>query len=80
MTPSALLVHVQVEQNEVVLQLGRELLASGELDHYQAIKQDILLSMALSKCNMARDVFSSGQQVCNPVVPACAHHLGNLLL
>jgi hypothetical protein len=43
--------------------LGSELLATGELDAYANVKADVLLSMALAKCNMARDEFAAGKQV-----------------
>lgn len=53
----------QVGQDEIVMYLGKEMLASGELDEYLVLKQDVLLSMALAKVNMARDVFEAGNQV-----------------
>jgi hypothetical protein len=55
--------HAQVGQDEVVMYLGNSLLESGELESSLMIKHDVLLSMALSKCNMAREVFATGNQV-----------------
>lgn len=49
----------QVGQDEMVLYLGRELLASKELDSYDTVKQDVLLSMALAKYNLARDLIGA---------------------
>lgn len=49
--------------NDLVMYLGGELLATGELDSYKTVKHDVLLSMALAKCNMARDELEAGVQV-----------------
>lgn len=53
----------QVGQDEIVMQLGTTLLESGQLKGEPTITNDVLLSMALSKCNMAHDVFTSENQV-----------------
>eukprot|EP00195_Chlamydomonas_chlamydogama_P009511 CAMPEP_0202892288 /NCGR_PEP_ID=MMETSP1392-20130828/2032_1 /ASSEMBLY_ACC=CAM_ASM_000868 /TAXON_ID=225041 /ORGANISM="Chlamydomonas chlamydogama, Strain SAG 11-48b" /LENGTH=766 /DNA_ID=CAMNT_0049576185 /DNA_START=50 /DNA_END=2350 /DNA_ORIENTATION=+ len=63
LVPGALAVLAEVGQNNLVLDLGKELLQSQELDGYQYLRNDVLLSMALSYCNLAREAFEARSQV-----------------
>ncbi|KAJ9508750.1 hypothetical protein QJQ45_028060 [Haematococcus lacustris] len=69
LVPGALALMAEVGQDELVMTLGNELLGRGELDEYMELKKDVLLSMAVAKVNMARDVF----QTPNQIATGCRH-------
>ncbi|KAL6765947.1 hypothetical protein V8C86DRAFT_2452334 [Haematococcus lacustris] len=69
LVPGALALMAEVGQDELVMTLGNELLGRGELDEYLELKKDVLLSMAVAKVNMARDVF----QTPNQIATGCRH-------
>ena len=50
---------MQVGEDELVLYYGQELLDSRQLDAFPPLKQDVLLSMALSKYNMGRELLAT---------------------